>query len=543
MAGFSAEAVSHDVGTEVAQEVFEQVYGKRERLENAARNAWDRLHVEKEYGRAEGGVKLILENTASRVFEAMRTRIDGGEQVRRGTHAGLAALDNLVQMTVAVGKSVKLRSSPYSSDPDKDVMDEEEMQIFKTYLHHIEELNTGDLIDLVDETTPFSEMLSEQMGEKTATLQMLNPQNPDYKNNIHDLRDFIRKSFQEGESLTPDQQRLDPRTKIKGNLWGQIVANMNEDQREDLVMSFMEEGPAGAKIAEEMLEMLVGTGKLSYQNVEAMINKLGDPKTGEASFNLVNHSALRKKLEAAREQHAENERVIEHAARQYRRSVRGNTADHHITFNNMVFGRIAELGLLTSLMNGMSDMALSWKEAGEGTTAKVTAIIKGFDRVSSNKYFYFGLAEAAAGVDLLSGGWVRKNILYGASRGEKERAQVEKGEERLRTIVEGYPGMEDFIEGRYKDFYVNASASDRAGLGFKVLPADMGITDKQYSAWGAKSEKGRQRVRDRFNEAIQILGETFGLKNEKEVQQYFKESDIGVFEPEPEAPSESASGK
>ncbi|MEK7529228.1 MAG: hypothetical protein AAB592_05670 [Patescibacteria group bacterium] len=525
---------SIEAGSRTAEHVMEQVFGDREKLDQSAKNAWDMLELTPRYVARRDEVKTILSNTARRVFDAVGKRMEKAGRVHEKTLEQLKALDTLVRETVTVGQTMKMETSPYASESGKDVMDDKEILQFISYIRRIEDLSEEEMVEMVVDSNPFARMLAQMRGLDTTEAPMLDQANPDYAKHIRGLRDFI---------WDRNKEKSDGRKHTEATLWGRIIQEMSKEQREDLIVSFSEEGPEGAREGQEMLKRAVANGVLSYTDVLALTNELwgevdDDGKVvreGSAGFHVEDSAKFKKDLEQARDESHDMQKLRDDMGDIMQRTFSGNAANHYLSFNNVIWSRVADLGVLTAFMNAVVTLSAEMKDAPAGIGGKVQGLVNTVSKLSRNKYFYLGLAEVAVALDQVGDGWLRKKFLYSPSKTEKEVSENMAGEKRIRNIVTAYPGVHKYLADHYDDLYATATRNENGGgRVFELKYSDVKFTDAEYSSFGVGSEKEvRRRFHDNLSESMRILGKTFELKSAENVKAYFAEAEL-PFEFSPE---------
>ena len=129
-----------------AEQVLAKVFGDPEKLDRAAKKTWDLLQSKEQYGNQKAVIKAMLAETAGRVIDTMAQYEKDKSKVVAKTREALASLDALVTTT---GRTFKTINTPYSQDPEHDIMDEDEFRMFKEFVGSMERLHPNDLIDIL----------------------------------------------------------------------------------------------------------------------------------------------------------------------------------------------------------------------------------------------------------------------------------------------------------------------------------------------------------------------------------------------------------
>lgn len=471
-----------------------------------ARNVWERLQAMPGYEREEAQVMLLLRRKADELFAVMRKKLEAQGLNAVETEKNLAALDAYLRTIGIVGEAVKMQNSPYAADGatrrgSAEVLESDEAVLLRRFSEYIGSLDTEELINMVLEDQRYINMLIESRLAGHESFD---------KHDLKALRRFILGMPEELDDRTYGKERSENRKITEVTLWLEIVRSLSLTEKRNLVGTFLNEGTA--KEAEDFIFACVIGGIMSREDVLHMY--------GEEEFARKLGTDFPKKLDEALAMRKDAQKSMAAAVDRVEHVYIQNFANHFVTFNNLVMGRIAEIGVLTAGVNLILDVAdrISRRKETDRNESIPKAVALGVRDTLANGRFWLGVGEAVGGSHFVWP-WVG-NAIRAPSGDEKEAMARSSQETYVRDELRAHPAMDEYFLDHY-DAYLSMAdpnknpkqKNGKARTSFDLYPGDVEMTDEQAGKLGYHNASA----------AIAAIHELFticanGLKQENSVK-------------------------
>lgn len=477
-------------------------------------------------------IKSMLRGFARRVFETFAARLEQGEQVRQETRRKLEVFRReSAQMLEAMGKLIRTKGG------FPEVTEEAEVLAMHAFVDSLRNIDTVDAaVDVFDRDQGFLRMMAEVNGIPAPMVEgasdsnldlsgqkLLDPDNPvAYKQNLIALKMFIRDTQRDENDAGRDAARKTLETAI----WIEIVRKMPDAQRIDLLKSFYNDGEKGAKEAEVFVETCVRAGAFSDQDA---VKLLQDPvlTKGVRGITATPGPEYTERLEKARDVFIKQQEAIAGAVDYLSRTRHGNPIREGFTYSNAVWNYVVfNAGFVGGI--GTIFMEYGGRLRGQKTWAgRAEAIGEATLALAQNPVFYLNAALVGASIEGMSGGLgkgaVTRSLLYSPSEDQKKHEREKKTVSEIGGVLGSRPEMSDFIYANYDYMLSQARSNDAFGHGFKLLPVDLKIPDRDLSAWHFPADDaGRLEALKAINFVLAKLAKDLKLESQEAVGACFE---------------------
>jgi hypothetical protein len=514
------------------------------------RTAWQRLQEKKGYTLEKQRLMLTMRQTADKIFAAMRKRIDAQGATQKETREKLDALDAYLQTVGGLGQALKVQKSPYLTPGEggvqstRDTMETEELLVLSRVAEYFQKLDVEELINMILEDQVYITMLVElhnvegsdkaivdylpqgyrfieiDKGKDGKPIGKLDPENKDhYRHNLKHLREFILGKPEEGGKAKSGQRRM-----AETSLWLGIIRVMDFRQKHDLVETFLTEGTA--KEAEDFITACVLAGVMSKEDV---VHMAGEAKTDpESPFKKLSPD-IEKKVDRALASRARTQEQMQSVIDQTENIYIQNAANHYITFNNLVMGRVAEFGALTVVLNVILDVADRYRRRTETgrEEGRAEAIAKGFADALKNRWVWVGAGAATTfGSKVFTGSytaWARALALR-ESKEEKEQTGRTREISFLREQIGNHPELDEYFLQHYDEYLEIARKRERETGTFDLQPGDVKLKPEEAGKLGYESAEAGTAVICRM---FSISAKVFQQENEINLAKFFADNIYG----------------
>lgn len=455
------------------------------------RKYWEWLQQLGQYPKKKEEVMITLRNTVQKVFDAMRRRAEREHATQEETRQKLSALDSYLRTVGLVGQSIKLRESPYKTaeagpKPATELMETSEVLDFQVFLNTMANLDPEDLIDTVLEDQEYISMLVSVSERQERPLTEFVPEGFHVEKKDIDFKKLVR--FILGHVEEGGKEKSQNRRLVETTLWLEIVRAMDIHQKTNLVEAFLQEGIGDNQSTIDFFNACIIGGAMTKEDVSHMIE---DRERYPATFGKLPKDFLNELNQAVAERH-KAEQQMQPAIDRVENVYIDNAAKQYITFNKLVMGRVAELGVLTSTLNVVLSIAERIKKRSESKESLAKAFVKGMGDAVKNPWTWFGLGEIAVGMNYVLDGNLRRLLL---KPGAAEREVTEKHAEKkyLRENMENHPELREYFFDHYEEYFELARRNERnedlpPGIPkrgtFDLYPGDVQFTPEQAGKLG-----------------------------------------------------------
>lgn len=467
------------------------IFGAPESKEGSyARDAWERLMAKKGYETEKERIMLSMRQAAEKVFAAMEKRIRARRELRQATVEQLDEFQSYLRTVGVIGQAVKMQITQHSDAASVgpkshgEVVEIEEIMILDQMASKLNSLDVEELVDMVLEDQEYITMLAETTevsgksvadclpqgyelrgayyvgdqplpGNRVGLLKPPDPHNPDkpgnpdYHKHLGKLRRFILGLPEEGGKEKSDQRRV-----VESTLWMNIVRNLTHDVKRDLIATFLKEGTreeamsfinscviAGVMSRDELL----GAGGIyeerndEHSKYRELFAKLGK------DFPEQIDRAIKQRDEVREEMAGFYDRI--------ENVYHDNMLKDFGTFNNLLAGRLMDIGTLTVLANVITSLAGAFTDKQPGETF-VQTLGKGLKSIVKNEYIPVGAAIVAGSAEVIWP-WMRSAVLKPSSA-EKAKGEQRAGVEFFRKQTNDKPEAVDYFIGNYENLLAYA---------------------------------------------------------------------------------------
>lgn len=555
-----------------------------------------RLEANKGYMQKKQEVLLLLQQTADNLAQAAAARLrlkEAQGKISRETRQELAALDGYFRRTVTVvGQAIKLEQSPYAKHGQEnvhaalqDTLNEREILLLQHFVDYLKSMDVEEAGRMFMENQPYISMLVEQLAQNgllpkdypvntpempkaQAMVAENGPSEPNerighlgeivritdneiYKENLAGLRRIILglpEKDKDGKDLPP---RSADRRAAEVPLWMGIVRNMNHTQRRDLVLQFLKNGSVedaqgfisaciigGAMTKEDAMNVYLEMRPGKDGKTAPDISQSGDinflqrfdenEKFGGKKFEERLDLAVKAAKEVAAQMKVEQDNMT--------KSYQDNALTSFLTFNNLIIGRIMDLGVTTAVLNFVFDVADRIGQRGHRGESLGKAAALGVKDALKNKRFWGGLAVAGGAAELMVP-WMKALVLRRSAEHEQFLLQDE-GTKYIRNQVAGHvqenekDDISTYFITHYSDYLETAKLNEKntnPAQGkekrgkFTLYEGDIKLTEKEAGKMGYASAKEAVATLHRFFDVCATANE---IRTEEGVVKYF---DVQIY--------------
>lgn len=458
-----------------------EVFGAPNTTQNPfARNMWERLQAMPGYEREEAEVMLLMRRKAEEIFAVMRKKLEAQNENAEETRKKLAALDAYLRTIGVVGEAVKMQSSPYVEEGavrrgSAEVLESDEAVMLRRFSEYLSALDVEELINMVLEDQRYINMLIENGSAEHEPID---------KHDLSRLRRFILGMPEKLEDGTNGKEKSENRKLTEVTLWLEIVRSLSVTEKRNLAGTFLNEGTA--KEAEDFIFACVIGGVMSREDVLHIY--------GEEEFARKLGPDFPKRLDSAVDMRKDAQKGMAAAVDRVENVYVQNFANHFITFNNLVMGRIAEIGVLTAGVNLILDVSERYSRRGEADRkeGRAEAVVKGIRDAGKNWRFWLGVGEAVGGSHFVWP-WVG-NAIRAPSGDEKETVARSGREKYVRDELRAHPAMDEYFLDHYDAYLATADPNKnpkqkngKPRASFDLYPGDVEMTDEQAGKLGYRN--------------------------------------------------------
>lgn len=531
------------LGEEVTgmRETHELTFGKPTQEPGSfALDEWTRIEeTNPGFKKLRGRIEVVLQNQVREIWNETiayckkrgLTVADAQEKIKEIGEETLRnyfdRIDEFTRMTGNLGQAIRLAREQYSRRGSEgpraaqEVTTTYEAFLYSKFVDAMKRIDPAELLAMIREYQPFITMLAEESKggikdvraniEGKGPMQFdidtvpvtgpdgkevrdpdgellrepiakLNPNNPNYKKNLFALRDlFLGK---------PDRKKWRERTDIFFGL--RIVAELELQQKQDLVMAFLEPGTLKAsEQAADFIYACVTADVMTKQEALQMYGDKTNPAFGLHMDQFINERNLKapeggKKYKDFGDFMSEAVASQEKAAREIAKGVENIEKPTVRSFIMNIFqlpkllqSRFVDWGAITMVLNIGLDISERYSTRGQKHEGRFEAVVKGGVDALKNGKMWAGAAGLAYGLHgLLSvrpgESWIKEK-LYGASGKEAEAQKIYEANKKLKDHLKGHSAMAVFFtEGEnYKELRRIADGHKERGEGYAISPEDL----------------------------------------------------------------------
>ena len=542
---------------------------------DVVRTHWQRLYERKDMVKQREWITNSMRQTMEKITDATRRHLDKRGATVADTQKNLETLNRYLRTVGVVGQTLKMTDSPLGVPKNanidrasQEVMEEGETQTMKRFVDSLASINVDETVAMILEDQEFVAMLVEtgaadggrrslkeidirtpngerlsavgadyfirnENGEygdyvknptsrelkenKVVQMPKLDPLNPRWKENYKSLVKFIS-----GEKAENGKEKSENRRRTESVLWMEIVRNLDSAQRVKLISTYKsEKSDEEAKnfaytciVAGVMTKDEVGN-IFTQREVGEEVGEDGKPKDKQFEANLDKAAVLNES----------EKRDMSKMVEQMKRGSPGNFANEFLTFNNMLWGRVGELGALTALANFIMKVADSIESRGDRPDAKghaesvLVAGAKGARDALGEKWFWGGVA-AAAGTTELMFPWMKSTLLR-VSGEEEDKLLREKNKAFVREKTAENLPLENYFKKNYKGYISSAWAHKNTGGEFKIDEKDVNISAEDKDPLAEMGFGTPEEAKKVICRMFDITANGFKCGNEEKLNAFF----------------------
>jgi hypothetical protein len=486
-------------------------------------NAFDRLDNMPKYSQEREKIMLLMRRTAEKVFKALSDKYSKQGEIVDATRGELGELaDEFYRHMLAVGQANKTINSPYTYSPEREDTIESSDQIFelneivlmRTAMESYAQLDAEEIIAMSTEDHGFVTMLIQErnLGEwaldPNEEEDKLDPRDPDkdkYEHNLKHLRTFIL-----GHPTEDGKEKSKDRKGAEAVLWLEIVRGLTTEQKKDLVGVFLP--PNGTLLeAQDFIAASVMANVMTLEEVEHFTR----------DYRQLGDNDFKKKLDAALAERNESMQEMAEAVDQIEHMRGQNFANEYLTFNNIVLGRVADLGMMTVAVNCILTVGDRIAKRSEPNRKEglAKAFALGVGDTLKNKWFWAGMGVAAVGTNLVYP-WY-KDVALAKSEEEKTNGKKYSAWKYLKQEVGDNHERGDYLVENYNNWMRIAERHNSEGEGLVIYPDDLiEITPEEAGRLGCESVK---KAQEEMAKLFVVCAVPLGKKDQGELDEYFKE--------------------
>ncbi|GEM_PF-6435259 len=477
-----------------------------------ARNVWERLQAIPGYEREEAEIMLLMRRKAEELFAAMRKKLEAQAATEEKTRDRLNALDAYLRTIGIVGESLKMQTSPDAAPGSsvrggEEVLDSNEAVLLRKFANYLSKIDVEETINMVLEDQPYIDILIQNRS-------------PDAQSLTDHQRSHLRR-FVLGLPEDGGKEKSGDRLMTEATLWLEIVRSLTLTDKRSLVATFLNEGTVAE--TEDFISACIIGGVMTREEVMHMYGEEEFARKFGPDFSKKIDLAMKGRVDAQKNMGKEVDRVENLYV--------DNFASHFVTFNNLIMGRVAELGVLTTGLNFILDVAdrvRRRKESGRNEGLG-EAIVKGGRDAIKNKWFWFGVGEMAVGTNAVYP-WIGSAI-RAPSGEEKEATGHAQETEFFRDHMLAHPNMDEYFVDHYGEYLEVANKNlrnenpkqgreERRGS-FDLYPGDIEMTDEQAGKLGYASAT---EALGAIHRMFKIAAKNLNLENSVKLERYLAEN-------------------
>lgn len=500
-------------------EGFRGVFAAPDSTQNPfARNVWERLQAMPGYEKEEAQIMFLLSQKANEIFAVMRKKLEAQAATEEQTRDRLDALDAYLRTIGIVGQAVKMQRSPYVEEgavrrASAEVLEVDEAVLLRRFAEYLNSIDVEELINMVLEDQRYIDILIENQSAQHEPLD---------QHDLTRLRRFILGMPEKLDDGTEGKEKSENRKITEVTLWLEIVRSLSLTEKRNLVGTFLNEGTV--QQAEDFVFACVIGGVISREDVlshmygeEEFARKLGPDFPKKLDEAVAMREGAKKSMAAAVDR-------VEHVYIQ-------NFANHFLTFNNLVMGRVAELGVLTAGVNLILDVQerIGRRKETNRNESIPKAIALGIRDTVANGRFWLGIGEALLGSNFVYP-WIGSAI-RAPSADEKEARGLYQEREFLRAEIQTHPEVEDYFVDHYDDYltiaarnFHNENPKQKKGEkrgSFDLYPGDIEMTEEQAGKLGYRNAAAAIAA---FHRMFKIAAKDLKLGNSMKLERYLAEN-------------------
>lgn len=487
--------------------------------QNLARQQWEHLQSKQGYREEKEKIMQLMRYAGEKIFVAMGRRLQGQAATLENAQREINALDAYIQKMRIMGQTIKMIESPYASRDrvvaSEDVLETSEAIRLRKFAEFLNSLDVEELINMVTEDQTYITMLLQESNPQQAEHfgpRKLDPSdaNKDYRHHLEHLRRFILGKPEKDESGGEKKEKSQNRLLAETVLWLELVRRLDAVQRRDLVKLFIKSGPL--KEAEDFISACCMAGVMTTMEVQDMHFE-----------NLTKDEKFWRDLQ----QTVDEKKVIQDQMKQAVDRVENfytdNFVNQYVTFDNIVMGRVAEIGVLTAGLNAILDIADRWRRRGERGEKGAEALMRGVGDALKNRNFWIGVGEIAVSTDYVYP-WIRSAI-SAPSREAKETLVHHEEKKFLQDAVLNHPGLGGYFLNHYEG-YLSLARQHELGedlpkdmkASFDLLPDDVELTEQEAGQFGYRN---KNEARAAMLRMFGICGKTLKKENLEQLREFF----------------------
>ncbi|MEK7523876.1 MAG: hypothetical protein AAB588_02480 [Patescibacteria group bacterium] len=506
--------------------------------------ACERYEANEGWSNQKEQVKLLWREYKQRIFDAVLNKAERHRGIVENTQAELdlfiAGLDVSLKdanaMTQYMAQGIKLQNTPYEKNAatGQDVMETSELVKMRQFLETLRDVDTDELVEMVDEDRTQLDMLVEMQNRmkapgRTAPDRLLDPNGnrEKYKGDIKILVDFIR-------GKTPEDKMAKSRFRIQSEhlMWQEIIRNAPFNVRADIIGEHLDQ--AGLEETKKFLEECICTDALSRWN---LLNLYDDHSGRFEDFG--NRDEFDAFLRACVAKKMELERRVAEQIEQIEDPSQVNAVTYFFTFDKMIGETLFRIGALAGIANIALNIADGVVHRDMHSESWMTGALKGAGRAAKDSYVIGSIAVALLGSNLVYPWWKRWAYAPSGEEGDK-LAQFQAGKF-LKEQATNHHEVMDYFADNYERYIKiarlnernenpNQKPNEKRG-GFDLWKEDIKLTPQQAGELGyASVEMAQGAIINMFGACARIfkLQSGKGIEDANDFRYFLTENGLYV---------------
>lgn len=536
---------------------------------DVVRTHWQRLYERKDMVKQREWITNSMRQTMERIIDATRRHLDKRGATVADTKKNLETLTRYLRTVGVVGQTLKMMDSPLGvpknaniARASQEVMEENETVIMKWFVDTLANINVDETVDMILEDQEFITMLAEtgaadggrrslkdidirtpnderlsvvgadyfvkeengefgdyvenptprQIEKQVVHVSKFDPINPHYDKNLKSLVKFIS-----GDKAENGKEKSENRRKTESVLWMEIVRNLDREQRSDLIKTYST--LRNETETKSFMHTCIIAGVMTKDEAKNIfIEEIGaDAAAKDEKFD--------ENLDKAAQLNESEKKEMGKMVEKMKNGSPGNFANEYLTFNNILIGRVMELGALTAAVNFIMKVADSIESRTQRVDSKghaesvFVAGAKGVRNALKEKWFWGGVA-ATAGASEVMFPWMKSTLLR-VNGEEKDALLREKNMAYIREKTAENLPLENYFKKNYKNYIASAWSHKQSGGEFKINDKDVGISAEDKELLADMGFDTPEKAKDVICRMFDVTANEFKCGNEEKLNAFF----------------------